>query len=78
MAKPENWNELSPSEKTEVVEHLLQRPERVETLVNEFRSVGLEEMRNAEYPPISDIEDIEMLLEVYPQVFETEATQSGE
>jgi hypothetical protein len=79
MAKPENWNELSPSEKADVVDHLLQRPERVEVLVNEFRSVGLEEMRNAEYPPISDIGDIEMLLEVCPHVFETIAnTQSGE
>ena len=78
MAKPENWNQLSPREKAEVVDHLLQRPERVEILVREFLTVGLEEMQNAEYPAISDIEDIEMLLEVRPQVFETVATQNGE
>jgi hypothetical protein len=78
MAKPENWNQLSPSEKADVVDRLLQHPERVEILVNEFRSVGLEEMENAEYPAYSDIGDIEMLLEVCPQVFETVATQSGE
>lgn len=65
MAKPENWDTLTPEQKRAEAQTLLQDRGRVNHLIASALSVATEALRKQEHPLWSDLGDMEILQEVF-------------
>jgi len=63
--KPKNWDKLNAGKKKEIAKQLFSSV-RGHYIISQALIKAVEVMRTEEYPETSNIEDMEMLLELFP------------